>query len=215
MGLDEEYSALKKRRATAKGKLTRKVTLLKEGVDRGDPLTACRNNYKGVLEAFRCLEEKNDEILEFVVENSLETRLSDEAQQYILESEREKNVAQALLCKVESEQDLSCKPKVKVKAFEPPKFCGDIREYPNFKEDFQNLVKNVYGADPYALRMCLSGDALQTVRGAESNYDEMFQRLDDKYGNARKIVDLVISDIKCLRKIIDGDTEFYQDGGSS
>lgn len=209
MGWQEEYNALKKRRATAKGKLTRKVTLLEEGVDRGDHLSALKCYYEGVLEAFQCLESRNDAIIDFVGENSLEEQLEEEAQQYMLESERVKNKAQALMCKVENEQNSSCKPKVKVKAFEPPKFDGNVRDYPNFKDDFQNLVKNVYGADPYALKMCLSGDALQTVRGAEGSYDEMFERLDDKYGNARKIVDLVISDLKCLRKIADGDTESF------
>ena len=89
----EEYSVLKKRRSTAKGKLTRKVTLLKEGVNRGDPLSACRSNYEGVLQAFQCLKKKNDEVIDFVVKNKLEYKLEEEAHQYILESEREKNVA--------------------------------------------------------------------------------------------------------------------------
>ena len=171
-------------------------------MDRGDHLSASKRNYEGVLEAFQCLESKNDANIDFVSENSLDDQLEKEAQQYILESERVKNEAQALMCKAENEQNSSCKPKVKVKAFEPPKFDGNVRDYPNFKDDFQNLVKNVYGADPYALKMCLSGEALQTIRGAEGSYDEMFERLDDKYENARKIVDLVISDLKVLKKDI-------------
>lgn len=209
MGLEEEYNKLKKRRANAKGKLTRKVTLFQEGVDRSDPLSALKSNYEGVLEAFQSLESKNDEIIDFVNDNSLDDRLENEAQQYILESERVKNEVQALMCKVENENNVSCKPKVKVKPFEPPNFDGNVREYPSFKEDFKNLVKKAYGADPYALKMCLSGDALQTVRGVEGSYDEMFGRLDDKYGNARKIVDIVIGDLKCLRKISDGDTQGF------
>ncbi len=71
-----------------------------------------------------------------VGENSLELQLEEEAQQYILESEREKNVAQALMCKVENEKNVSCKPNVKVKAFEPPKFCGNISDYSNLKKLF-------------------------------------------------------------------------------
>lgn len=209
MGWEEEYSTLKKRRASTKGKLTRKVTLFKEGLDRGDHLAALKSNYEGVLEAFQCLESINENIIDFLCENGSDDQLEKEAQQYVLESERVKNEAQALMCKAEAERNLSCKPKVKVKAFEPPKFDGNVRDYPNFKEDFKNLVKGAYGADPYALKMCLSGDALQTIRGAEGNYDEMFERLDDKYGNARKIVDLVIGDLKCLRKISDGNTKDF------
>lgn len=91
----------------------------------------------------------------------------------------------------------SVKPKIKIKAFEPPTFDGNVREYPRFKEDFKNLVKGVYGEDAYALKMCLSGKALQTVRGVEGNY-KMIQRLDDKFGNTRKVVDLVVSYFKAL-----------------
>ncbi|XP_037793897.1 uncharacterized protein LOC119589350 [Penaeus monodon] len=103
-----------------------------------------------------------------------------------------------------NEKKATDKPKVKVKRFEPPKFEGNLREYPTFKEDYKNLVQSEYGADPYALKMCLGGEALQTIKGSEGNYDEMFKRLDDKFGNPRKIVDLVISDLKSLRKISDG-----------
>ena len=112
------------------------------------------------------------------------------------------------ITKLENAQN-SVKPKVKLKAFEPPKFDGNLRDYPRFKEDFKNLVKSVCGEDAYALKMCLSGDALQTVRGAEGNYDEMIQKLDDKFGNARKVVDLVISDRKALKRINEGDTKGF------
>ncbi|XP_037773212.1 uncharacterized protein LOC119568872 [Penaeus monodon] len=108
-----------------------------------------------------------------------------------------------------NEKKATDKPKVKVKRFEPPKFEGNLREYPTFKEDYKNLVQSEYGADPYALKMCLGGEALQTIKGSEGNYDEMFKRLDDKFGNPRKIVDLVISDLKSLRKISDGDTKGF------
>ena len=135
--------------------------------------------------------------------------MEEEAQKYILNSERVKNDLRAKLGKIENDQKDTDKPKVKVKKFEPPKFEGNLRDYPAFKEDYKNLVKSTYGTDPYALKMCLSGEALQAVKGSEGNYEEMFQRLDDKFGNSRKIVDLVISDLKSLRKISDGDTKGF------
>lgn len=57
-------------------------------------------------------------------------------------------------------------------------------------------MEKLYGSDPSALKMCLCGDALQTIREAESSNNEMFKRLDAKYGNARKIEDIVMSDLK-------------------
>ncbi|KAK4322373.1 hypothetical protein Pmani_006887 [Petrolisthes manimaculis] len=124
------------------------------------------------------------------------------------EGDRKGKVYKKEISKIEIAQN-SVKSKVKIKAFEPPMFNGNVRDYPRFKEDFKNLVKSVYGEDAYALKKCLSGDALQTVKGVEGNNIEMMQRLDDKYGNMRKVMDLVISDLKALKKINEGDTKGF------
>lgn len=58
MGVQEDLDALKRQRATTKGKFTRKVTLCKEGLDRNDGLPVLKANYEEVLEAFKCLEIK-------------------------------------------------------------------------------------------------------------------------------------------------------------
>lgn len=39
--------------------------------------------------------------------------------------------------------------------------------------------------------------------------NEMFERMDDKYGNARKNVDSVTSDLNSLGKISDADTKSF------
>lgn len=208
MGWQEEMDLLKRKRAIAKGKFTRKVTLLDEGVRKGEPVSVLKSNYQQISEAFQLLEESNDVILTYVCDNKLDETFVKDAEEYMLDCERIMKVRLTEISKLESAQN-SVKPKVKIKAFEPPKFDGNLRDYPRFKEDFKNLVKSVYGEDAYALKMCLSGDALQTVRGAEGNYEEMFERLDDKFGNARKVVDLVISDLKALKRINEGDTKGF------
>lgn len=63
------------------------MTLFQEGVDQGDHQSALNNNYKGVLEAFNCLDSKNDAIIDSVGDGQLE----EEAQQYDLESGLVKN----------------------------------------------------------------------------------------------------------------------------
>ncbi|XP_063879513.1 uncharacterized protein LOC135110848 isoform X1 [Scylla paramamosain] len=157
---------LKRKRAIAKGKFTRKVTLLDEGVREGEPVSVLKNNYEQISEAFQHLEDSNDVILKYVCDNKLEDKLVKEAEEYMIDCERIMKKRLTEISSIENIQN-SVKPKVKIKAFEPPKFDGNLREYPRFKEDFKNLVKSVYGEDAYALKMCLSGDALQTVRGAE------------------------------------------------
>lgn len=82
-----------------------------------------------------------------------------------------------------------------------PVFSGNRREFPKFKEDFTRLVVPTYGKDPYVLKRCLSGDALQSVRGVENDYDAMQERLDQKYGSPRKIVDMVIGDLRAMSPV--------------
>ena len=56
------------------------------------------------------------------------------------------------------------------------------------------------------LRFCLNGAALSAVQGVENDYDKIFQRLDDKFGDSCKLVDAVLSDLKSIKPISDGDT---------
>ena len=153
MGVQEDLEALRRQRATFKGRFTRKVTLCKEGLDRGDELSVVKCNYSEVNEAFKSLEIKNDELINFVCANGLEEKSQDEAQDYILDCERTKNDLQAKIGKLENSQNTPLQQKVKVKKFEPPKFDGNVRDYPTFKEDYKHLVESLYGTDPYALKM--------------------------------------------------------------
>ena len=86
-----------------------------------------------------------------------------------------------------------------MKPLDAPRFTGNIRDYPNFKQDFSRLMTRQFGKDPYALRQCLAGSALDTVKGVENDFQEMFARLDGKYGNARKLVDAIIFELKKLK----------------
>jgi hypothetical protein len=62
-----------------------------------------------------------------------------------------------------------------------------------------------YGQDPFALKKCLSGDALRTVKGVDDDFTEMFHRLDIKYGRPEKQADAVLNEIKKLKSSTEGD----------
>ena len=66
-----------------------------------------------------------------------------------------------------------------------------------------------YGKDSYALRSCLCGSALEVIKGVEDDYDKMFQRLDNAYGDPRKFVDTIVHDIKSIKPIQDGDSRKF------
>ncbi|KAK3876441.1 hypothetical protein Pcinc_018772 [Petrolisthes cinctipes] len=106
-----------------------------------------------------------------------------------------------MIYKQDKPKDSENKVKVKVKALEPPKFTGELRDYPSFKDDFTRIIEEHNGKDPFALKQCLCGDALNCITGCENDYDEMFMRLDEQYGNPRKVVDVVIGELNALKPL--------------
>ena len=126
------------------------------------------------------------------------------ATKYIEEVERKKVAMSKLLVQEKSTHALNTS-KINVKKLEPPGFGGKQREYANFINDFNRIIVPKYGKDSYALRQSLSGDALKHIAGCEDNYDKMMARLNRHYGDPRKLVDLVISELKAIKQLSDGD----------
>ena len=84
-----------------------------------------------------------------------------------------------------------------------PKFHGEIKEYPRFKDDFQKqVVPSVSETQqPYVLKSCLTGDALDDVKNVDHSIEEMWKRLDNKYGEPSKIIDVIMNDIKKIKPV--------------
>ena len=57
----------------------------------------------------------------------------------------------------------------------------------------------------YVLRSCLTKVPLDIVRYEDDDLDEMWKRLDEKYGKPSKLADVVMRDIKKLCAIREGD----------
>lgn len=64
-----------------------------------------------------------------------------------------------------------------------------------------------YGEDFFALKNSLSGEPLEIVKGVDNNFDEMFKRLDLKYGRPEKLADTVLTDIKALKIVPEVDSK--------
>ena len=133
----------RKQRGIVKGKVTRKLSIFTNCVDRGDPPEMLKDMYKEVNIAFQQLEALNDE---YMLQLGNDTEIS-EAECYILTVESEvkaclSKVHELDMCKVKANEN---KMKVKVKALEPPKFSGELRDYPGFKDDFVRIIEEHYG----------------------------------------------------------------------
>ena len=199
----------KRDRAAAKRKFTRKVNVFKETVDRDGHLAVLQGIFKEVESAFDLVEIAHEEYVKTLDNGRVEEAVLFDADDYILVLEREKLEVHNLLVEISKKDSESVKTKIKIKALEPPSFSGSIRDYPNFKADYERLMSDNFGKDPFALRQCLSGDALETVKGVENDYDLMVKRLDTKYGNSRRIVDDILEDLKTLKVVSDGDHKSF------
>ena len=88
-----------------------------------------------------------------------------------------------------------------------PLFTGRIRDYPRFKMDFEKQVMptiNIESA-PYILRSCLSKEPADVVKSIDDDLEAMWKRLDEKYGDPTKVVDVIMNAIQNTRNIRDGE----------
>ncbi len=79
-------------------------------------------------------------------------------------------------------------------------FCGDIRKYPEFKETFCKHVETEYSAEKHAfvLRNYLNESVRDEVSNVGDDYQKVWERLDQKYGDVGKLVDAILFQIKSL-----------------
>ena len=92
-----------------------------------------------------------------------------------------------------------------------PHFDGKLREYPQFKKDFQKQVMTQTRKSDaaYVLRTCLDGEPARLVKSVDDDIDEMWQRLDEKYGDPAKVPDVIIDEIKRFRMPREGEDKRF------
>ena len=204
----------KRVRTNAKCKFTRKCNAFMELSENGEQLFVLQDKFNDIRENFKELDGANDRLIDTINEiashHVMDSMLED-CNAYMKEVESTLDKIRAIYASKISETSAgpAKSSQLHVKALEAPRFSGNIREYANFKQDFRRLMISAYGKDPYALRSCLGGPALQIIRGVEDDYDKIFERLDNVYGDSRKFIDSIIHDIKSIRPINDGDSKKF------
>ena len=89
---------------------------------------------------------------------------------------------------------------VKVEKVKFPSFYGDLRHYPLFKKDFLNQIAPQYKDTQVAfvLKGYLSSEIRASIENCGDDSKKIWERLDMRYGNVQKLVDLILNDIKKL-----------------
>ena len=86
------------------------------------------------------------------------------------------------------------------------KFNGELRKYPSFKERFKLYIEPICLRSqlPFILRSHLEPTVREEVENVEDDMNCLWERLDLKYANHIKFVDIVLSDIE---KTVKGDAK--------
>ena len=63
----------------------------------------------------------------------------------------------------------------------------------------------------YVLRTCLDGEPARLVNSVDDDIDEMWQHLDEKYGDPAKVAGVIIDGIKRFRMLREGEDKRFTD----
>ena len=194
---------LRKERTTAKGQFNRKVTLFDKSLNNKDHVTVLRDLLDEVNDKFDQVEAIHEKLLliDPIDVQELDTYINN------IEEIKIKTKNSFLSYKESHSKDDQNAENLKfcVKKLSSPFFEGDIRTYPSFRSDFTRLMESRYGQDPFVLKSALSKNVLLEFNWID-DYKVMWDRLDEKFGSAAKVVDYVISDIKGLKSVPEGNS---------
>lgn len=101
---------------------------------------------------------------------------------------------------------------VKIEKIKFQTFEGNIRKFPEFKEEFIKHIQPQCNGSQLAI--VLKGYLSDTIRDEVSNvsndYNKMWERLDQKYGNVGKLVDAILYDVKRLSRSSNTNSDVLQ-----
>ena len=77
-------------------------------------------------------------------------------------------------------------------------FDGDMKRYPEFRAEFIKHVQPqcTESQQAYVLKQHLSEAVRDEVSNVSDDYEQMWQRLNQRYGRTSKIVDAILADVK-------------------
>ena len=93
-------------------------------------------------------------------------------------------------------------PKSGVVKFEKqklPPYAGDIRKYPSFKEVFLKYIAPEYVSRPdqlaFVLKSYLCDEVKEEVEHCGEDYDAIWQRLDERYGDKGRLISQIMDEV--------------------
>ena len=213
--MSEAEKDLVRARTTAKMVFTKKANMFKERVVQNDHIETLKHLYNEVEERYKTLESRNIELVDFYIDNDfnndfIQTALAFTNQSETIKCELHSQLMGMTIGEGKPEDASGAKANLKLK-FEPlkyPRFEGDIRLFPGFLDDVNNMIVPQYNNSESAsiLKQCLGVEPAKVVRNRDKDFKELMDLLKAEYGDPRKIVESVVQDLKRLSPVADGDT---------
>ena len=171
-------------------------------------------------EAFVDCKQKHEKLIELIDKDSAERELRwifDVQQRYseiseLMETRVDENESKTFIksndgATLKLTTDAMKPSNIHLEKIKMPRFDGELRDYPQFKRDFEKQVMpnlNINTA-PYTLRSCLGMEPLAHVKSVDDDIQAMWERLDSKYGDPAKVADAIINSIQNVKCIKEGE----------
>ena len=205
--LMEQINKKKKSMETILETLTKHAQSLMESQSKGQDATpALRKTSKELDTTLTNCNELHNKALELVDSKHAEYEIEWIRNVHAHYNEVSGRIESFIAKKIDHDSERKQKP-LQLEKVKMPLFTGEIRDYPRFKTDFEKQVMptiNVESA-PYILRSCLSKGLADVVKSIDNDYKAMWKRLDEKYGDPTKVVDVIMNAIQNTRNIRDGE----------
>ena len=196
--LMEQINKKKKSMETVLETLTKHAQSLMESQSNGQDATpALRKTSKELDTTLTNCNELHNKALELVDSKHSE---------YAYYNEVSGRIESFIAKKIDHDSERKQKP-LQLEKVKMPLFTGEIRDYARFKTDFEKQVMptiNIESA-PYILRSCLSKGPADVVKSIDDDYKALWKRLDEKYGDPTKVVDVIMNAIQNTRNVRDGE----------
>jgi len=217
----ETSEAIKKRRSIAKRQFTRAESDLNNAMSQADvPVATINRRFETAKQRWSEVQDAHDEYIGTIITDDApatdEDRWIEEMEGRFAEIE----INYDTLCErrtppVHTEKEIPATKNVvevnrsshqpsliKLERLKFKSFGGDIRKFPQFKEEFVRHIEPQCQKPQLALvlRSYLSEAIQDEVESAGDNYDRIWSRLTQKYGNTGKLVDAIIYEVKNLPK---------------
>ena len=209
---------LKTARTTAKSQFTRAEKKMKERLTAQPPVPVetIKRCFAELSAKWTKVQDSHDAYVETILEGADEDVLANEEQwiddlsgrfdgleievDKYMEKLQKKAPAEDESTDEDDEPVRNSSNMLKLDRIKLPPFDGNIRKYPDFKSTFIKHVQIQYTTDQQALvlRNHLVDAVREEVSNAGDDCDKLWERLDQKYGNAGKLIDAILFEIKSL-----------------